>query len=204
MVALSKLSSLIRNKSWGFGRYFSVNQSAPGSYLVSSVYAVIPAVWKPDREKAMLKTAVNTRECWGGANLLHKWWGPDEYFNGPCFLSCLFCTSAPSKHVCQRMVISIWTLKEVWNCRKDSLVFVFFPFYDSFLLCHLCELPNCRYMDGCRELSSWLANQPTVSLLSNCWTAWQTKTGQFLNGFKCFCFVVDAKCGGGKKTLCVL
>ncbi len=41
-------------------------------------------------------------------------------------------------------------------------------------------------------------------MLINFGTRWQTKTEQSLNGFASSCFVVDAKCGGGKKTLCVL
>lgn len=44
----------------------------------------------------------------------------------------------------------------------------------------------------------------TISVLCHFRTKWQTKTEQSLSGFKFFCFVVDVKCGGGKKTSCVL
>lgn len=43
-----------------------------------------------------------------------------------------------------------------------------------------------------------------ISVLCHFRTKWQTKTEQSLSGFKFFCFVVDVKCGGGKKTSCVL
>lgn len=33
------------------------------------------------------------------------------------------------------------------------------------------------------------------------WKQWQIKIEQNLNGFIFFCFVVDAKYGGGKQTL---
>lgn len=87
--------------------------------------------------------------------------------------------------------------EEIWNCKNYSLGFLFLLRFPVPTSLHLCaSYPGAALI--------WSIDTLVVRMVNNFWTWWQTKTGQCLNVFAYFCSVVDAKFGGGKKTLCVL
>lgn len=132
---------------------------------------------------------------------MKSWW----IFQWSLFPSSSILHSALRNPVCRGKVILIWTLREIWICKYDSLGLVFLVAFCSYLSHPWSLLSFISIAVG--QLASQL-NKDGVMVGSNSWPGhskawWQTNTGQLLNVFTCFCSVVGAKCGGGKKT-CVL